>query len=259
MTEDSEHRLELRYKCLILDHDDTTVDSTRYIHYPAYCKSVREILGCEKELISLECWFRKNHSPGIGKFLDELFEKGKVPPEIFEDRMVKEHHIWCRFLKDIDFVQKVDFCPGMCELLKEFKNQGGLIVVVSHCVEEAIWDFYRRKGQTGTKTMGGEVQPTFLEPDFVFGWTDDPEKRKPNPYPCQEILRRFQLRPTDCLVVDDLLPGVRMARATSPDLRAVAAAWCNTYLIPEMEEELGHENVLRSVTDLRKLLYVFSE
>ena len=26
----------LRYKCLVLDHDDTVMDSTRLIHHPAF-------------------------------------------------------------------------------------------------------------------------------------------------------------------------------------------------------------------------------
>ena len=43
----------LRYKCLVLDHDDTAVQSTPEIHYPAFCETVetlrRFILGEEED------------------------------------------------------------------------------------------------------------------------------------------------------------------------------------------------------------------
>ena len=29
----------MRYQCLVLDHDDTTVDSTRAVNYPQFCRS----------------------------------------------------------------------------------------------------------------------------------------------------------------------------------------------------------------------------
>ena len=33
----------MKYKCLVLDHDDTTVNSTPCIHYPAFLKILEEI------------------------------------------------------------------------------------------------------------------------------------------------------------------------------------------------------------------------
>ena len=31
----------MRYKCLVLDHDDTVVDSTASIHYPAFLEALK--------------------------------------------------------------------------------------------------------------------------------------------------------------------------------------------------------------------------
>ena len=46
----------LRYRLLLLDHDDTTVDSTASIHYPAHVESVRA-LRPDLEPCSLRRWF----------------------------------------------------------------------------------------------------------------------------------------------------------------------------------------------------------
>ena len=59
---------DLKYKCLILDHDDTSVESTAKIHYPAHVAGVKEILGPDVEPISLQGWFRVNHEPGIAEY-----------------------------------------------------------------------------------------------------------------------------------------------------------------------------------------------
>ena len=33
----------LKYKCLVLDHDDTVMDSTRLIHHPAFLVFLKEV------------------------------------------------------------------------------------------------------------------------------------------------------------------------------------------------------------------------
>ena len=54
----------MRYKCLVLDHDDTVVDSTASIHYPAFLEALKVLRpGCET--ISLEDYFRENFDPGF--------------------------------------------------------------------------------------------------------------------------------------------------------------------------------------------------
>ena len=53
----------MRFRCLVMDHDDTTVNSTATIHFPsflAYLKLVRP-----EASYTLEDYFRKNFDPGI--------------------------------------------------------------------------------------------------------------------------------------------------------------------------------------------------
>ena len=53
----------MRFRCLVMDHDDTTVNSTATIHFPsflAYLKLVRP-----EASYTLEEYFRKNFDPDI--------------------------------------------------------------------------------------------------------------------------------------------------------------------------------------------------
>jgi phosphoglycolate phosphatase len=40
----------LKYKCLILDHDDTSVKSTPDIHYPSFVQALKELRPNEKPI-----------------------------------------------------------------------------------------------------------------------------------------------------------------------------------------------------------------
>ena len=53
----------MRYKCLVLDHDDTVVNSTATIHYPAFLEALK--LLRPGVTISLDDYFRENFDPGL--------------------------------------------------------------------------------------------------------------------------------------------------------------------------------------------------
>ena len=50
------------------------------------------------------------------------------------------------------------------------------------------------------------------EPSIIYGWELPPEKRKPSIWPVESIIEELHLNKEDVLLVDDLLPGVQMAR-----------------------------------------------
>ncbi len=58
----------MKYKCIILDHDDTAVDSTADIHYPAHLETMR-VLRPDDDIISLDQWLLKNFHPGIMNYM----------------------------------------------------------------------------------------------------------------------------------------------------------------------------------------------
>ena len=191
-----------RYPCLIIDHDDTAVDSTRRIHFPAHLRSM-EVLRPGSPPIDIDTWFRKNCDPGILPFLvDEL----RLTP----DELEVENRIWREFTAR----ETPHFYKGFLEALAAYTQRGGRVAVVSHSESHVILGHYR----AAAGTLG-------VEPDLVFGWELEPDKRKPNPFPVHEAVRCLGLEPRDVLVVDDLKPGIVMAQAAGVD--AAAAGWAH--------------------------------
>jgi len=186
----------MKYKCLVLDHDDTTVDSTASVHFPAHLEVMKR-LRPGHPVIDLNTWFEKNFHPGIMVYLTE--EIG-----LNEKEMEEEFRIWQEF----NTARNPPFYPGLVELMKEFIQNGGIITVASHSTEEHIRRHY-------------SIGAPGINPEFIFGWDHNPERRKPSPWPIQQIIEQTALKPEDILVVDDLKPGVEMARAAGT---AVAAA-----------------------------------
>jgi beta-phosphoglucomutase-like phosphatase (HAD superfamily) len=189
-----------RYRCLIVDHDDTAVDGTRRVHYPAHVRAM-EVLRPERTVVDLDTWYEKNSDPGIMAYLvDEL--------GMSRDELAVEQHIWREFTAR----ETPCFYPGFLDALAAYRGEGGRLVVVSHSEERVIRAHY-----------AAAADGHGVVPDLVFGWDLGPDKRKPSPYPVHETLRRLDLDARDVLVVDDLKPGIDMARAAGVD--AAAAAW----------------------------------
>ena len=216
------------YRCLLIDHDDTCVDSTRHIHYPAHLE-ILKLLRPGLEPQGLEHWFEKNFNPGVYDYYTG--ELAFSPAEMDE-----EFRIWRSFTRS----RIPGFFPGIIDLLKEFRTRGGKIAVISHSEEAHILRDYRE---------GGEG---FL-PDLVFGWEDDLTRRKPSPWPAEEAIRRLGADPAMTAVLDDLLPGVEMAQAAGVD--AIGAGW--GHRIPSIEAGMRHRcrNYFYRVEDLRAFLF----
>jgi len=196
----------MKYRCLILDHDDTVVQSTPEIHYPSFVEALR-ILRPEAKPLTIEEFVSYCFQPGFTQLCTEILRLTKEEQE-------QQYQIWKAYTgKTVP-----NFYPGMTELLSSFQAAGGLITVVSHSEStEIIRDYHQHCGFT---------------PQLIFGWELVEEQRKPNPYPIQEILRQLKLEAHEVLVVDDLRPGLIMARRSKVDF--AAAGWSHT--IPAIRE-----------------------
>ncbi len=199
----------MKFRCLILDHDDTAVDSTSSIHYPAHVEVMR-ILRPEQEPISLQGWFMKNFEPGIMNYL-----VGEL--QFSEEEIEKEYEVWRNFTTS----RIPHFYPGFIEALSEYRRRGGTVAVVSHSEKALIERDYRNAGSA----------ERFI-PDIIFGWDYDESKRKPSLYPIHRIMNEFSLEPGELLMVDDLKPGVVMAH--SARISVAAAGWGHS--IPEIRQ-----------------------
>ena len=197
----------MKYPCLVLDHDDTVVNSTATIHHPAFCAYLREIRP--GRTITLEDYLMKNFAPGFLPMCREEFDMS-------EPELEREQAFWRAYVQN----HVPQAYPGFQALLQRHKQAGGLICVVSHSMRGNILRDYRENG--------------LPEPDAVFGWDEPPEQRKPSPYPLQEIMRRFGLQPGQLLMVDDLKPGCDMARSCGVDF--AGAGWA--YRLPPVEAYL---------------------
>ena len=193
--------MELRFDCLLLDHDDTAVDSTSAIHYPAHVEAMR-VLRPGLKPVGLEGWFLKNFHPGVMRYLEG--ELGLTAQEL-----EVEYGIWRAFTTS----RTPPFFAGFLETLREYRRRGGKIVVVSHSESDVILRHYRESGG----------RP--LLPDLVFGWDEDEQRRKPNPWPVEQALRRLEIPASRALILDDLKPGVLMGQRTG--VAAAAAGWAH--------------------------------
>ena len=194
----------MKYPCLVVDHDDTVVNSTATVHYPSFCEFMA--IHYPQMHYTLEDYFLKNFSPGtLELFRDEI--------GMDEDMMREEHRFWDDYVQG--HVPQV--YDGMREILWAHKNAGGLLCVVSHSLSKNILRDYRENG--------------LPEPDLMFGWEIPVEQRKPNTYPLEKIMETFGLGREDLLMLDDLKPGYDMARAVG--VRFAAAGWAND--IPQIE------------------------
>ncbi|MDR1894232.1 MAG: HAD family phosphatase [Spirochaetales bacterium] len=188
----------LKYKALIFDHDDTCVNSTAGLHYPAHVKALK-LLRPEEKPVSLQTWFEKNFSPGFLPFLENELH-------FTEAELETAFLVWREALS----TTIPDFYPGILPFMREYRMRGGRIAVVSHSDPEMIRRAYQAKAPD-------------LMPEVIFGWDNDPEKRKPAPYPALQALAQFNLPPQEVLVLDDLLPGIEMAQRAG--IPGAAAGW----------------------------------
>ena len=197
----------LRYRCLVLDHDDTTVDSTRSVNYPQFREALahfRPEMTMSEEEYFLHCF-----DPGFYEMCREILH--------YTDAEMAEHlQMWKDFHKD----HHPPFFPGMPELIRRQKAEGGLVCVVSHSTIDVIEDAYRH-----------DHVPL---PDLIFGAEQPAERCKPNPWPMEQILKHFDLQPREVLMVDDMPQGGRMAHALGVEF--ACAGWYG--MLPQIEANM---------------------
>lgn len=218
----------MKFACLVLDHDDTVVNSTATVHYPSFVAFLKQYRP-DLPVCSLEQYFQKNfHSGPLGFFRDEL--------GLSEAELQQEHVFWDAYVQNhIPCVY-----AGMRELLWAHKQQGGHICVVSHSMSHNIRRDYREND--------------LPEPELVFGWEAPEELRKPNPYPLQRIMQELNLRPDQLLMVDDLKPGYDMAKAAGVPF--AAAGWSNDIPMIETFMRQNSDYYFKTIQSLREFLEV---
>ncbi len=218
----------MKYKCLVLDHDDTVVNSTATIHYPCFIKYLEDYYPELVKNYTLDSFFEKNFHPGvISLFRDEI--------GMTEEEMLAEEQYWA------DFVEKIIpvAYDGMREIIDSFQKAGGYIAVVSHSLTRYIERDYRANSL-----------PT---PDIIYGWDIPKERRKPSPWCIEDLKERYSLMGEEILVVDDLKPGYDMARGGGAHF--AAAGWAHNVDSIERFMRGSCDYYLKSTRELAELLF----
>lgn len=188
----------MKYRLLVFDHDDTTVNSTATIHHPCFVRFLEEYYPGRS--CSLDEYFLKNFSPG---FLQMCREEYGMDDEMLD----REVSYWREYVS----TRVPKAYPGIREIMQRHRREGGMLAVISHSYGDNILRDYRLND--------------LPEPDLIYGWEMPPEKRKPSPWPLQEVLRQTGLPAEQVLVIDDLKPGYDMAKACGVPF--AAAGWAN--------------------------------
>ena len=218
----------MKYKCLVLDHDDTVVNSTATIHYPCFVEYLEKYFPHLSKNYTVESYFEKNFHPGITWLLTE--EVG-----LNEKQLKEEERYWSDYVAH--HIPKA--YDGIAEIIKRFKDAGGIIAVDSHSYQKYIERDYRHND--------------LPFPDIIYGWDIPKEQRKPSPYTIFDMMKRFDLSSGEILVVDDLKPGFDMARSAGVDF--AAAGWA--YNVPVIKDFMKEhcDYYLESVSELEKILF----
>ena len=186
----------LKYKCLVLDHDDTVVQSMKTLSYPFWCLELEQFRP--GVTMSLEEYILECHRVGFADMCRERFH-------FTEEELKTEHKQWMEYI-----LQNIPApYPGIDRIIRRQKEEGGLICVVSHSHADNILRDYRAHFAA--------------EPDAIYGWELEPHQRKPNLWPLKNIMERFHLTAEEILVVDDMKLACQMAAPLG--VRVAYAGW----------------------------------
>lgn len=174
----------LKYSCLVLDHDDTVVQSEATVNYPYFCYILDQFRPGTK--ITLQEYTEGCFHLGFADMCRQWygFTEQELVDEYLGWKKYIEHHIPAPY-------------PGIERIIRRQKENGGLICVVSHSCNQNITRDY-------TTHFG-------ILPDEIYGWDLPEEKRKPSTYPLEQIMAKYSLSPSQLLVVDDMKPAWEMA------------------------------------------------
>jgi phosphoglycolate phosphatase/pyrophosphatase PpaX len=198
----------LKYPCLVLDHDDTVVQTMKTLSYPFFCLELEQ--------------FRPGTKMTLSEYVTECYRHGfaDMCRDCFgftDAELTIEHRQWMDYIME----NIPDIFPGIERIVHRQKAEGGILCVVSHSNSDNISRDYRVH-------FG-------IQPDAIYGWDMEPYQRKPNPWPLQDIMAKFSLKPEEILVVDDMKLAWKMAAPVGVEV--AFAAWGKKDF-PELEKEM---------------------
>lgn len=217
----------LKFPCLVLDHDDTVVQSEKTLGFPFFRQILQRfrpgtdityqeyVYGCHEMVFSDMC---------------------RAKWQFTDEELLEEYLTWKEYVR----THIPEPFPGIGDVIHRQKAEGGLVCVVSLSGEENILRDYQHH-------FG-------IVPDAVYGWDLPAEQRKPHPYPLLDIMERFELSPQQLLVVDDMKLAWKMAHPLNVP---IAFAQWGKLDFPDLSTEMKSlcDHTFPSTKDLEKFLF----
>lgn len=215
----------MKFKCLVLDYDNTLVATVPELQYPAlkYAYEANGFSGC----------------PDLKDYLAIDFEVG-----IREYIKTDHPDVWEKMTNDFInhiFSSRSPPYEGLKDILFKFAQAGGELFVASNsdvAIIESFWHY------NGLPEISG-----------IFGWNMGREYRKPNSKSLEDILKITKFEKKNVLVLDDRESGVEMAKSLG--IRSAVAGWGLVYEkgFEWMKNNSGADYFLSEVSELETLLF----
>ena len=217
----------LKYKCLIIDHDDTAVKSSPEIHYPCFVKTI-ETFRPGEYILTLQEFMNVCFYPNL-----ETYYKNELG--FTKEELELEYEMWRKYVAE----RVPHFYEGIEEILTDLKAAGGVFAVSSQSHKAVIERDYAAR--------------TSVAPDFIYGCEIGLGNCKPSPFTVIDVCEKAGLSPSDVLIVDDLKTGLEMARRSGAHF--AAAGW--SHFVPEIRRYMKEnaEFYLRTTDELKALIF----
>lgn len=198
----------LKFPCLVLDHDDTVVQTEKTLGYPYFCYILDQFRP--GQTISFHDYVHDCHELGFSEMCRKRWQ-------FTQEEQKEEYRGWMEYV----MTHIPEVFSGIGDVIRRQKEAGGLVCVVSHSSQKNITRDYAHHFD--------------ITPDAIYGWDLPEDQRKPNPYPLLDIMERYQLSPKDILVVDDMKLAWKMAHPLGVPI--AFAAWGKEEF-PELSNEM---------------------
>lgn len=217
----------LKFPCLVLDHDDTVVQSEATINYPYFVYILDRFRP--GTTIALEQYVHGCSDLGFIRMCREWYH-------FTDEELAEEYRGWQNYI--LHHIPAP--YPGMDRIIRRQKEAGGLVCVVSHSAYQNISRDY-------DVHFG-------LRPDDIYGWDLPEERRKPSPWSLEQIMTKYSLSSEQLLVLDDMKPAWEMCRKAAVPI--AFAAWGKKDY-PKIAEEMRSicDYSFETVEELEKFLF----
>jgi beta-phosphoglucomutase-like phosphatase (HAD superfamily) len=187
----------LKKRCLILDHDDTLMDSQYSVHYPIFLETL-SMMRPNDPIPSFKEFVLLSNKYGFEGYIRAVYN--------FSEQEVETEITFWRTQVPL---KKAKIFHEVAKVVEEFVQSNGILVVYSYSDRSMILNDYQRFFD--------------FEPHDIIGFDNALPFRKPARAPLLKMMHAFDLKASDCLLVDDMPLLIETANRANIDM--VGANW----------------------------------